>query len=303
MHSYKVLLLVLFLAAIADSQELQPTIDAGAHWALAEWLSVDKRFPTTVTRKALASDAIGKRFRIEFETDDGVRANGLLAMPGDDFATARLAVALHPMGADQALWHRHGKPIFGGEISAHLRTQGYAVLTLDARWHGERKTDGIGPREIIGFAHGDNPTPYNRVIADTVRDYRLAMAWAQEQADLDTSAVLALGYSMGAQMSLLLAATETRISSVLAMVPPYVDQPLSPVAPRNHVGRITQASVLMIAGRDDPYSTLEQSQQVFQAIGSPDKDLVVLDGEHVLPEAYVATALAFIDEQTTENRP
>ncbi|MCG8433366.1 MAG: alpha/beta fold hydrolase [Gammaproteobacteria bacterium] len=293
----------LLQAAVAYPKELQPILSVDSQWALAEFLSIDARFPESLSKTDMNADDIGKRVRIEFQSDDGHQVNGMLAMPAERFSIAKLAVALHPMGADQSVWLRDGKPMFGGDITDHLRRRGYAVLTLDARWHGERKIEGIGPRQILSIAHSDNPRAYHQLIANTVRDYRLALAWAGKQSNLDASKVLALGYSMGAQMSLLLAAMEPNITAVLAMVPPYVGRAHSPVAPRNHVGRITEASVQLIAGRRDPYSSFEQTQQVFDAIASPAKDLAFLDSEHLLPETYVATALAFIDEKVLGAHP
>ncbi|MEO0998794.1 MAG: alpha/beta fold hydrolase, partial [Pseudomonadota bacterium] len=243
-----------------------------------------------------------KRYRVAFLADDGSRVNGILAMPGDEPAPASLAIALHPMGSDQSIWWRAGKPLFGGEITARLRQRGHAVLALDARWHGERGVDGVGPRDLLAFAHGENPRPYHQVIVDSVRDYRLALKWAERQDDLDTRNVFVVGYSMGAQMSLLLAAAESRVTSVLAMVPPYVGRRHSPVAPRNHVGAITDASVMLIAGREDPYSSRAQTEQVFATIPSPDKELALLPGGHLLPESYVNVALSYVDERTGVER-
>lgn len=298
LYNFQILTL-LFAVSLntAEAEELHPVAGADTRWPLAELFSIDTRFPEDVVRVAIEPDGIGQRYRIEFLADDGSRVNGVLAMPGDEYSTARLAFAFHPMGSDHSIWWRPGEPLFGGEITGQLRRSGYAVLALDARWHGERGVEGIGPRDIIAFAHSENPRPYHQVIVDSVRDYRLALKWANRQDNLDTSDVFVLGYSMGAQMSLLLAAAETQVASVLAMVPPYVDRRHSPVAPRNHVGAIVGASVLLIAGQKDPYSSPAQTQQVFEAIRSPIKDLISLRSGHLLPESYVMAALAFIDER------
>jgi dienelactone hydrolase len=301
--AFPLCLLFLIISPTVHADTLSPVLGGDARIVLADLLSVDTRFPGDATRTETGDDGLGRRFRLEFESDDGARVNGMLAMPADDSAPVRLAIALHPMGMDQSIWWSKENPIFGSRVTEHLRRQGFAVLTLDARLHGERKVENLGPREIIGFAHGDNPRPYARMIADSVRDYRLALRWADRQADLDTGSVFVLGYSMGAQMSLLLASVEPRVTSVLAMVPPYVESPLSTVAPRQHVGRIESAEVRLLVARNDPYSTVDQNQQLFDAIASPAKDIRFFDSKHVLPEAYLTDALAFIDAQTTGARP
>ncbi len=305
MNAYHLPILALLLAfspAGAESTELQPVASADARWPLTELLRIDTRYPQDAARSAIEPDDFGERYRVAFLADDGSRVNGVLAMPGDGHRPARLAIALHPMGSDQSIWWRAGKPLFGGEITQRLRQRGYAVLALDARWHGERRVDGLGPRDLLAFAHGDNPRPYHQVIADSVRDYRLALRWAEQRPELDTRGVFVVGYSMGAQMSLLLAATEPRVASVLAMVPPYVDRRHSPVAPRNHVGAITGASVLLIAARQDPHSSRAQTEQVFAAVASPAKELRWHDSGHLLPESYVTAALSYVDASSGVER-
>ena len=138
------------------------------------------------------------------------------------------------------------------------------------------------------------------MIIGTVRDYRLALRWAATQEDLQSTSVLATGYSMGAQMSLLLAAYEPAVDAVLVMVPPYVGRPHSPVAPRHHVARIAAADVLLLAARQDPYSSVEETQQVFDAIATRRKAVRFFDSKHVLPADYLSAALRFIEQRAAD---
>ncbi len=242
----------------------------------------------------MEADPLGRRYRVQFNADDGSLVTGTLGMPSETDGPVPLALAMHPMGVDEQIWWNSDNPIFGGRLVDELRKRGFAVLTLDARLHGSRRAENVGPREMIGLARGDNPTPYVRMIVDSVRDYRIALRWADAHPELDTDHLFVLGYSMGAQMSLLLASVEPRVRSVLAMVPPYVDRADSPVAPRNHVARIDQARVLMLVARNDPYSSPAQNRQVFDSLATPHKQMRFFASEHVLPEAYLQPALAFI---------
>jgi len=306
MQVQSIYILFFFLSLLAPAvhaDTLSPVLGEDARPVLAEWLSVDTRFPLNATRTPIDHDGLGQRFRVEFESDDGARVNGTLAMPAAGTAGVRLAIAIHPMGSDQTIWWSEANPIFAGRLTEHLRRNGYAVLALDARLHGERKLENLGPRELLGFAHGDNPRPYTRMIADSVRDYRLAMLWAKQQTDFESDSVLILGYSMGAQIGLLLASVESCVRSVLAMVPPYVGRLLSPVAPRHHVGGIDSAQVLLLVARDDAYATGDQNRQLFDAIASPTKDVQFFDSGHVLPEAYLIAAFAFVDAQVSGQKP
>ena len=203
------------------------------------------------------------------------------------------------MGVGQQFWWQEN-PLKTHHLTIRLRQQGYTVISLDARRHGERGDKKFGPRELIKRAHSAEPRLYIETIIGSVRDYRIALNWARSEFNPDE--ILLMGYSMGAQMSLLLASLEPSVDSVLAMVPPYVGSPTSPVAPRVHVDKINTAKVLWLAGNDDPHSKQEQTQETFDLIASPDKTLTWYDAGHRLPPEYLEAALTFFDAIHQESK-
>ncbi len=269
-----------------------------AQSVLAEWFSIDPQHDINMQQQAMEPDAIGQRFSLNFVSDDQQPVNGVLNLPQyydlAKQAPFKLALLLHPMGSDHSVWFSQDNPIKAGRISEKLRQQGYAVLALDARRHGQRKVADMGLKELIGRAHSPHRRLYDDMIIGTVRDYRLALSWVTATWNLSGQDVAVVGYSMGAQMSLLLASYEPSITHVLSMVPPYVDQPGSPVAPRHHVSRITDAKLLYLVAQQDPYSSLAQNQQVFDLIGSPHKTVHYFDSGHVLPATYLQVVMQFI---------
>jgi hypothetical protein len=64
-----------------------------------------------------------------------------------------------------------------------------------------------------------------------------------------------LNNSMGAQMALLLAAMDTRVLSVAAMVPPHVDRKVAVVAPSTIASRLKDVEVWLLTGEDDEYAS------------------------------------------------
>lgn len=260
---------------------------------LSHWFSYDSVEPINLVLRPLEEDAFGERAEIRFTSDDGQAVNGLIAFPKDKASSKKLAFALHPMGIDQQFWWSEKSPLAAQKMTVRLREQGYTVISLDARQHGERGRENFGPRELIKRAHSSEPRIYIDTIIGSVRDYRLVLNWAREE--FNPTDVLVMGYSMGAQMSLLLASVEPSIGAVVAMVPPYVDSPTSPVAPRIHVNRITDAKVLWLAGDNDPHSDRNQTQTTFDQIASTDKILTWFDAGHRLPPEYLDTVLSFID--------
>ncbi|MFT6407437.1 MAG: dienelactone hydrolase [Arenicella sp.] len=260
---------------------------------LAHWFSYDTAEPIELALNPLAADALGERAEIRFTSDDGQAVNGLIGFPKDRASSKKLALALHPMGIDQQFWWSEKSPLAAQKMTARLRQQGYTVISLDARQHGERGRQGFGPRELIKRAHSAEPRLYIDTIVGSVRDYRIALNWAKNEFDPDQ--VLVMGYSMGAQMSLLLASFEPSVSTIVAIVPPYIGSPTSPVAPRIHVQRITDAKVLWLAGSQDPHSDRDQTQETFDQISSSDKTLTWFVAGHRLPPEFLDTALSFFD--------
>jgi pimeloyl-ACP methyl ester carboxylesterase len=264
---------------------------------LSHWFSYDSAEPIKLVMTPLQDDVFGERAEIVFNSDDGQSVNGLIGFPKDKASSNKLALMLHPMGIDQQFWWSEKSPLAAQKMTARLRQQGYTVISLDARQHGQRSRQGFGPRELIKRAHSDQPRIYIDTIIGSVRDYRIVLNWAKNE--FSPEQVLVMGYSMGAQMSLLLASFEPSVNTVVAMVPPYVESPISPVAPRIHVQGITTAKVLWLAATNDPHSVRSQTEETFEQIASADKTLTWFESGHRLPPEFLHTTLSFLDSLST----
>lgn len=295
----KLILVPVLAAALATSLNAKETPATQLNLEqsyLSHWFSVDSAEPISLSLTPIEGFSDTDRVKLSFISDDGQTVNGILAYPTNKTGSNKLALAMHPMGTDQQFWWSDKIPLPSNELTSKLRKQGYTVITLDARRHGERGDDDFGPRELLKRAHSDEPRLYIDTIIGSVRDYRIALNWAK--LEFKTDEILVMGYSMGAQMSLLLASYEPSIDSVLVMVPPYVGSPTSPVSPRTHVGRINDANVLWLAGTKDPHSDQQQTKETFNKISAKNKTLTWFDAGHRLPNEFAATALSFLDSLT-----
>ncbi len=259
---------------------------------LAHWFSIDSQEATNLTLTPLNDGKPDSRSELRFISDDGQPVNGIVATSAVD-DSKKLAMVMHPMGIDQQFWWSDKSPLGAQKITQALLSQGYTVISLDARQHGQRAREGFGPKELLTRAHSDEPRVYIDTIIGTVRDYRIALKWAK--ATYQPEDILVMGYSMGAQMSLLLAAFEPQVNRVVTMVPPYVNSLTSPVAPRVHGARIHSAEVLWLAGTKDPHSSKEKTQAAFNRIKSDDKSLIWFDSGHRLPPEFVTTVIEFVE--------
>lgn len=238
---------------------------------------------------------------LRFASFDGHTVIGRIAYPRDprqpDAADTRLPVllALHAMGRAQGRWWQaelKGRPTLEHThlLAERALQAGHVVLALDARWHGERK-DPERPlfvRELMNDLHWwGRREPYEAMIVDTVKDYRVLLDWVVAQPALDAARIRATGYSMGAQMALLLAGTDARVRSVAAMVPPHLDNKVAAVAPATVAARLAGVPVWLLTALDDDVAAASDNTALFAALPGPGHRHLTFPGGHVLPVAYV----------------
>ncbi|MFY7865992.1 alpha/beta hydrolase family protein [Roseateles sp.] len=233
---------------------------------------------------------------LRFTSFDGSEVQGRLVYPSDPALAAKpfpLLIGLHALGRGNVRWWQEankGQPTVEQthRITALALQQGYAVLALDARRHGHRKDPNHTVLDLMDELHlWGKREPYERMIVDTVRDYRLLLDWVQTQPQLDASRIRVAGYSMGAQMALLLGSLDARIQSVLAIVPPHLDNKVAVAAPRNAVSGLAGKRVWLLSADDDEYASAAQNQALFEALPTADKQHLRFPGGHLLPAAYV----------------
>ncbi len=240
----------------------------------------------------------GLAFDLQGRSFDGEPLLGRIVFPRDprdpDRAGAPmpLLLALHGLGRTHLRWWQaelRGRPTLENthRVAELALRQGYAVLALDARLHGQRKA-GFAASELLEDLHWwGRREPYERMVVDTVRDYRVALDWALAQPHIDAGRVAAAGYSMGAQMALLLAGVDGRVSAVAAMVPPHLDDKVAAVAPRNALAGLEGLRVWLLSADDDDYAPQAANAALFDAIPAADKQHLRFAGGHALPASYV----------------
>jgi dienelactone hydrolase len=238
----------------------------------------------------------GHAFDLRFRTFDGTAVMGRIVYPSDPAQATRpfpVLLALHALGRTHWRWwlpEFKGRPTLENthQVTALALKAGYAVVALDARGHGDRKGTAPSARELLRDLHlWGRREPYETMIVDTVKDYRVLLDWIVRQPQLDATRIGATGYSMGAQAALLLAGTDARVGAVAAMVPPHVDNKVAVVAPNNFAPRLQAARVWLLTADDDEHAGPDDNAALFAALPTVDKRHLRFPGGHVLPEAYV----------------
>lgn len=290
-RAYTVIGILMGVAAVA----------AAAIWHFV-WLKPYSVTPAELqaryAHKAAFTPGAAHSVDLRLQSFDGALFEGRIVYPGDPAQAARpfpVLIGLHAMGRSHMRWWQadlNGRPTIEQthRITQMALQQGYAVVAIDARAHGQRRHPGQPhpAQRIMRDMHWfGQRQAYERMIIDTVRDHRVLLDWLVRQPHLDAGRITAAGYSMGAQGALLLAALDERVQAVAAMVPPHLDDKVAAVAPLQLVAGLQGKRVWLLTGDDDDHASPKQNQALFDAIPSADKKHLRFGSGHLLPTDYV----------------
>lgn len=101
---------------------------------------------------------------------------------------------------------------------------------------------------------------------------------------------------MGAQMALLLAGTDGRVSAVAAMVPPGLTNRVAAVAPLNVTHKLAATRVWLLTGDEDEHASVDENAALFAALPGAGKQHLRFASGHLLPADYVERLLPWLTE-------
>ena len=257
--------------------------------------------PQALNMQLQADDNHGYHFH--YTSFDGATVNGYMRLPNTALQSGQplpVLIGAHAMGRSYQRWwlpsyKERATRESTDKITAMALAKGYAVVTIDARNHGERKDPDNGIAQLIHNLHwwGERE-PYEAMLIDTVRDHRVLLDWLSTQPQFDAERVDITGYSMGAHVSLLLAAVDNRVKRVAAVVPPHINNYTAIVAPLNMLAGLADNPVLLFSSNDDEYATHKENNELFNALPNTDKKHHIFAGGHVLPQDYVQHFAAWL---------
>ena len=228
--------------------------------------------------------------QLGYDAPDGNRITGFVYQSTSTPKDAPLAILMHGLMGSSLYWLAEDNVMSGDDITAALIERGYRVVALDARAHGARIID-KKPIEYVMAARKGDSAAYVAMIKNTVDDYRFLLDKLSRQFG-EADHVLAVGYSMGAQMATLLTADDKRVTHLVTMVPPAVRN-VSEVAPISHAANVTVPWLLITADQDE-YSSNEQNFELI-AVAGRTPEVISFDSKHMLPSAYVSSVENWLD--------
>lgn len=234
-------------------------------------------------------------FNIKYNSFDGALVRGRITYPDNGASQHPVLVGVSAMGRNYNRWwvdSFKGRPTVTNvdKLAQAALDNGFAVVAIDARYHGSRKDPNKPLRSIMNnMIFFGNKTAYEEMIVNTVKDYRVLLDWLEKNARIDAGNIIMAGYSMGGQISLLTAAVDDRINGVVSIVPPYLDDKVAVVAPKNLVSLINAVPLLLLTSDDDENASVKENSLLFNQIASPEKSHEIFEGSHILPTEYVDT--------------
>ncbi|WP_198149796.1 alpha/beta hydrolase [Colwellia sp. MT41] len=232
-------------------------------------------------------------FTFTYKSFDQSIVNGQISYPKNQADKYPVLIGISAMGRGYQRWWSEsfkGRPTVTqvNKITELADKNGYVVISIDARYHGKRKNPDRTLRSIMNDLHffGDK-TDYEAMIKNTVIDHRVLLDWVSQQNNLDKSNISVVGYSMGGQIGLILASLDQRISKIISIVPPYLDDKTALVAPKNFISLLKNQDVLLLTADDDENASKSENDFIFKHISTPKKERIVFSGGHILPDNYV----------------
>lgn len=229
--------------------------------------------------------------QLAYPAEDGEPVTGFLYRDADTADDAPVALLMHGLTGSTLHWLASDNRSHGDELARMLLERGYRVAALDARAHGARP-EGQAPMARVMAAREGRPQAYRQMIQTTIGDYRQLLDRLDEEAGKTTD-VLVVGYSMGGQMAAILAAQDPRVTHVVTLVPPAV-QNVPDVAPLAAAPQIDRPWLLLTAS-EDVFSTPEQNDQL-AAAGGRRVTRVEFESGHGLPDTYVGVIEAWLHQ-------
>lgn len=302
-----------------DAPSITEPIGEEAYWALVQFLDYDKGQPLNVRVVEKLNKKTYTREKIVFSGVRGDRVPGYFAYPTSAIGPYPVVLFLHGFtNSKEGRWQDDDFES-GGLVTKGLLEKGFATLSLDAQFHGERiAANDYEPQGNI-FANGQY-NKYREILTQTVVEYRMALDYLAMRAEVDTSRTGVIGYSMGGDLTFMLTAVEPRIKAAVACVAsPQAETSMlalfkgltadqfrtlavtpqtraSVWAIQNYARAIGSQPFLMLNGRRDKWYTESEARQLYELIPSSTKELKFYDSGHKLPTEYVPKAVQWFED-------
>ncbi|NAY90453.1 alpha/beta fold hydrolase [Muricauda sp. JGD-17] len=290
-----------FFPRLTASQEsdsiIMSPIKSEAFKVMNHFFDYDKSIPLGARTVEKNEDINYIREKIVFEGIANSRVPGYLGIPKKGNGPYKCVLVLHGVGDSKESWWKENSFNSGRLLTERLIDSGFAVLSLDAEYHGERMLNNdYESADVFIFQKGWVMRARDMIV-QTVIEYRRAMDYLATREEIDSTGFGAIGYSMGGMMVFNLSAVDSRLNTAVASVTPVLKEPFSALAVYNFAPFVKTSSFLMLMGESDNrnYSKTD-GQKLYDLLKSKNKEIKWFDSGHKLPDEWTTSAATWISK-------
>lgn len=273
-----------------------------AFQAVLQFYQYDKDIPLDAAVVETMDQEEYVREKIVFRGANDYRVPGYLAIPKKGTPPYPCVLQIHGMTLSKEDFWGSDSYHKGHLLTPALLDAGFAVLALDAQYHGERIIFNDFQTTLTMLFRKQWINRLREMVVQTVVDYRRAIDYLETREEIDPERIGVIGYSLGGAMAFVLTGVDQRIKVTTACVTAYLmrerwsDQHnISAIAPTNFVRTIQGRPTQMLMGRDDAGNcTVEEARALYNLIEGKSKEIVFYDCGHRLPEEHVFKALKWL---------
>ncbi|HZP83313.1 MAG TPA: acetylxylan esterase [Chthonomonadaceae bacterium] len=270
---------------------LPPPTDAVEALRLS-YYAYDRNLPLNAQLKPLDATPNRTRYSLAYDSVHDQRVPAILALPERFSAPFPAVLLVHGSGGNKDTSYIQW-------ASEMLIRQGYATLSIDTQYHGERARPGRS-----GEIHMPDSYTMRDAWAQSVVDLRRAVDYLTTRPDIDKSKIGYLGFSQGAMLGAVLGGVEARVGSFCLAVPggglvnivkhiaqypvlkahwpiavtPEVLRKVEEIAnitdPIHFIGRIAPRPLLIIVAKNDEIIPPEASEALIEAAHAKEPEQV-----------------------------
>lgn len=299
-HAATILFIFFILSDLAslraqDNSNFPSPIGLEAFEVMRQFFNYDQQIPLDANIVERIDEPNYVKEKLVFSGPGNSRVPGYLAIPKTGTAPYPCVLQLHGIGDSKNGWWQDDSFVSGMLLTRQLLEAGFAVLSLDAEYHGERlANNNFESANVFTFQKGWFLRARDMIV-QSATEYRRAIDYLGSRKEIDTSRIGMIGYSMGGMMTFNVAAVDNRIKASVACVTPILKEPFSAMNVYNFAPYLRSQSFLMLMGTTDERNyTKEDAQKLHQLIPIANKELVFYESGHQLPKEWTTKATVFM---------
>jgi dienelactone hydrolase len=281
----------------SGDQWLRRPVDDRTFNGYGDFFKYDSKLPLDVQVTKTEDDKGIQRERLSFQSTSGVRVPAILSQQAGGSGSRPAVIFLHggvPAGKDATL-----------PLTGVLARAGWAVLSIDLPYFGERRTD-----LLTTFTEQEKhdklynqPSVYLSWVTQVNKDVSRAFDMLVAERKVDPRRVALWGSSRGAMVGSIVGAVEKRFAAVVLIYGAHFDalekEHLPAACPANYIGRIAPRPLLMVNGTQDSDMIRDAAVEPLFRLAKDPKQILWTDGGHMfMTEEHRATIIQWLREKT-----